>query len=158
MHTSVQWLYLSRSNNSDDNLNLFQLSVMKVQIHFFIFFFLFKETFCGVEKFKSVFCNSSNETIFMNYTCFLKAVSRDVSTMNIRVHLRKPLYKIYFDYEVFYQRLSVYKRQVISVKKTEICSVVNGTNTNILFSWLVGLVQSSLPPGIYHPCPYEVKI
>jgi hypothetical protein len=130
---------------------------MKVGILFVIFLFVnFKEGFCGIEKFKSAYCNSSTKTIFPNFTCFVKPVSRDVSTMNVRGHLRRPIYKAYFDYQIFYRRHSVYSRQVIHVKKIEACSVVNGTNTNVLFSWLVGLLIASAPPGIIHPCPYSV--
>jgi hypothetical protein len=138
----------------------------------------------GVEKYKSVSCSASNQTIFPNYTCFIKAMSRDVSTLNLRVHLQRPIFKMFvslenknleqeikfslffnnhlkllqFDFESRYGQLSAsYRsRKVINFNKYEGCSFLNRTVDNIGFKWLIGLVNSSLPENVIHACPYKV--
>lgn len=137
-------------------------------------FYNFQQIACGIEKFKGVDCSSSNKSIYGNYTCFIKPVSRHKATLNVRAHLRRPIYKVYAssfpisfnqlniifnhlqgNYEVYYKKITTYYRKVINVKKVEVCSIMNGTSPNV--NWVLELVRSTIPKGIEHSCLYEVK-
>lgn len=41
----------------------------------------------------------------------------------------------------------------------EVCQVLNGTNSNPVFKWILDAVSETIPKDFFHPCPYfgEVK-
>jgi len=42
-------------------------------------------------KFRNAECSSSNQSIYNNYTCFVKAVSRVNATLNFSIHFKAPV-------------------------------------------------------------------
>lgn len=58
--------------------------------------------------FKSLRCNASEKIVFQNYSCFAKSYNRDVSTLNMIVTTKYPLFNMTVsDCLLFYQTLVV---------------------------------------------------
>lgn len=34
------------------------------------------------------------------------------------------------------------------------CKCVNGTDSNLIFKWILTSITKTLPKGFFHPCPY----
>jgi Protein of unknown function (DUF1091) len=37
----------------------------------------------------------------------------------------------------------------------DLCEFVNGTQSNLVTKYFIGIFTKSLPPGFVHPCPYS---
>lgn len=103
--------------------------------------------------YKSVKCTSSNITL-SGFKCFVKAYSRTNATLNIFVNISKPVFKAYVTYDHRYKSLSNSQRSIIN-STSEVCSILNGTENNIVFKWIIE--QIPILGSILHPCPYQVR-
>ena len=68
-------------------------------------------------RFRSVKCSADNYTVFLD-SCYLKAYSRKVVTLNIAGSFDKPLNKpCYFQFVLFYRYGNIYR--IIDTKRRE---------------------------------------
>jgi hypothetical protein len=42
--------------------------------------------------------------------------------------------------------------------EVEICGIMNGTETNMIWNWFIDVIKDTLVPGTIHSCPYIVSI
>lgn len=97
-------------------------------------------------------CWSSNKTL-SGHKCFVKAYSRKNTTMNVFVNLTRPLFDVKARYDLTYKYLTNSQRSIIN-STIEICEFLNGTGSNPVFKWIVGLMENF--KHLLHECPYEV--
>lgn len=105
-------------------------------------------------RFKSIKCLSSNSSV-SNFKCIIKAYSQINTTTSIFVTLSKPVFLVYVRFDFRHRSLSNSQRSIINVT-FEICSILNGTQTNPVYKWIIGLL-----PGMekyLHPCPFKVLL
>jgi hypothetical protein len=98
-------------------------------------------------------CQSDNKTIITKY-CYLKAVSRKVVTFNIGIKFLVPYTKPFYGHSIFYYRYGTIFRQIIDVKKVEVCGILDGVDTNPLIKLLIDMIKNAAP-HIIHNCPYK---
>jgi hypothetical protein len=112
-----------------------------------------KENFNFGVRFKSVQCQSDNKTISTNF-CYLKALSRKVVTLNIGIKFLVTYKKPYYiQAEILYRYGTIF-RQVIDLKKNEICSILEGVDINPLGKIIIDMIKTNYP-DIIHKCPYS---
>lgn len=102
-------------------------------------------------RYKSVNCDSSNVTL-SSFKCFIKAYSRTNTTANFLVELKRPIFKVNCRFDLRFKSLSNSQRSIIN-STAEICSILNGTGTNLLYKWFVGMMPEL--ETLIHPCPYQ---
>ncbi|KAL7011601.1 hypothetical protein ACKWTF_014344 [Chironomus riparius] len=102
-------------------------------------------------RFTKILCSSSNVTI-SEFKCFIKAYSQKNTTLNISVNISRPIFDVKAQYNFGSRSLSNSQRSMINVT-IDFCEVLNGTGTNPVFNWLIGMVSEL---KILHPCPYKV--
>lgn len=105
-------------------------------------------------RFKAFQCTSSNITI-TDFKCFIKAHSRRNTTMNIFVNIKKPIYDVKARYDYRAKYLSNSQRAIINVT-LEVCSILNGTGSNPVFNWIMGMMPEL--KSLVHRCPYRVSL
>ena len=103
-------------------------------------------------RYKGVKCHSSNITLSF-YKCFIKANSRKNTTYNIFVNISRPIYSANLHFDFRYRSISNSQRSIIN-STFEICSILNGTESNVLFKWIIGQMPNLVQ--LLHPCPYQV--
>ena len=103
-------------------------------------------------RFKSVKCQSDNKTIMVKY-CYLKAVSRKIVTFNVGLKYLIPHIKPLYLHAIFYYRYGTIFRQIIDLKKLEVCAILDGADTNPLIKLIIDMVKRKAPKMI-HKCPY----
>lgn len=103
-------------------------------------------------RFKSVKCSSDNKTIITKF-CYLKPVSRKIVTLNVGLKLLVPYTKPINGHLIIYYRYGTIFRQIIEIKKHEICSTFFGDDVNPLIKLVVQMIKSKAPNSI-HKCPY----
>ena len=132
-----------------------------LEIKIFTLFVIFSSCFSAREqnrifepyfRFKSTQCSSSNKSL-SGYKCFVKSYSRKNATLNVFVNLTRPVNFVNVQYDFTYRSLSNSQRSIINAT-FEVCSILNGTGSNPVFQWLLGLAPD-LKQGL-HPCPYQV--
>lgn len=121
-------------------------------------------------KFK---CSSSNQSISPDFQCWGKTYSRNYSTINFNIVLQRAsldvmvVEKAYFIILLVYQLMKMIlqveyvlmskkNNEYINVFQTHIklCEFLSGNGVNVFFKWLIELFKTSLPKGMFHPCPY----
>ena len=111
------------------------------------------KNFTNGARFSSLKCEADNKTILVKF-CYLKAVSRKIVTLNFGVKLLVPFVKPYFGQVILYYRYGTIFRQIIDVKKFEICAILDGNDTNPLIKLILEMLKSRAP-NLIHKCPYE---
>ena len=111
-----------------------------------------KLNFEPFSRFKSVKCTASNISA-SSFDCFVKAYSQRNTTLDVIVNFSKPLYIINIRYDFRAKSLSNSQRSIINAT-CEVCSILNGTASNPVYQWLLGMMPE-LKQSI-HPCPYQV--
>lgn len=107
-------------------------------------------------RFRSIECQADNYTTVVNF-CYIKAVSRDVTTLNLFLKNLKPSYKpIYIQMIVFYRYGNIY-REVINTKMIEWCSIMEGMKSHLLLMQTIRQIQASAADSI-HKCPYDTDM
>ena len=103
-------------------------------------------------RFNSVKCTASEISV-SSFNCFVKAYSQRNTTLNFIVNISKPLFDLNIRYDFRTKSLSNSQRSLINAT-FEVCSILNGTGSNPVFQWIIGLT-----PGLkkmLHHCPYQV--
>ncbi|CAH1733836.1 unnamed protein product [Chironomus riparius] len=128
---------------------------------FFLLFLYFSMNFAArvqkqnlepYSRFKSIHCNSSNITV-SGYKCYIKAFSRTNTTTNIFVNLTRPVHSFNVRYDLRFKSLSNSQRSIINTT-LEVCSILNGTGSNPVYKWFIGMMPEL--EELLHPCPYKV--
>ena len=101
-------------------------------------------------RFRSVKCRSDNTTIFVKY-CYLKAVSRDIVTLNLGTRYLVPYTKPFYVRSVFSYRYGTIFREIINTQ-CEACALVEGAEKNPLIKALHGMLRSRAPKLVTN-CP-----
>lgn len=105
-------------------------------------------------------CNKveMDKFFYPNYTCFAKAVNRDVSTMNFYYKLKKDVSKGWVTTTLQYKYGTIF-RDIFTLKKVEACGalwmVMGDKEKNPLLQTLYMFAKLSIP-DIIHVCPYKV--
>ncbi|KAG5673116.1 hypothetical protein PVAND_003190 [Polypedilum vanderplanki] len=130
---------------------------------FLIFFMCLNFTIAANEKkienyvegyrFKSVSCWADNETIATKY-CYIKAVSRIVTTLNIGVKILKAFRKPYYVRLILSYRYGTITRPVIDTKEQEWCGAMNGENIHLFMQMTITQIQRTASK-LFHKCPYD---
>ena len=110
------------------------------------------QNFEPFSRFKSVKCTATNISV-SSFDCFVKAYSQRNTTLNVIVNFSKPLNIINIRYDFRAKSLSNSQRSIINAT-CEVCSILNGTASNPVYQWLLGMMPE-LKQSI-HPCPYQV--
>jgi hypothetical protein len=105
-------------------------------------------------RFTNVKCLTSNISV-SGFKCFIKSYSRRNTTLNVFVNLTKSIHDIKVRYDLRYKSLSNAQRSIINTT-IEVCSFLNGTDTNPVFKWLIGVIPNL--STFLHPCPYQVCV
>jgi hypothetical protein len=112
-----------------------------------------KEPFETGFRFRSVKCTTDNVTAFTNF-CFLKAISRRFTTLNISFNFTRPLDRPIDVQQIFRKKLTQSYHTMIDTKRVEWCDIMEGKGRNIVLQLVIDMVKGSAP-GIFHKCPYE---
>ncbi|KAL7011602.1 hypothetical protein ACKWTF_014345 [Chironomus riparius] len=91
-------------------------------------------------RFTAMKCWSSNKSL-SGYNCYVKAYSRTNTTMNAFVNLTRPLFAVKARYDLTYKYLTNSQRSIIN-STLEICEFLNGTESNPVFKWIIGLMEN----------------
>lgn len=128
----------------------------------FIFFIIFQSAslinprrrfnFEPYIRYTGIKCWSSNSSI-SSYTCFIKSYSRDNSTLNICLNLTRPIFNVKGRYDMTFKYLTNSQRSIINAT-LEICEHFNGTISNPVLKWILGMNRNL--DRLIHPCPYKV--
>lgn len=106
-------------------------------------------------KFTSIKCESTNKSI-TSLKCFLKMITRRNISFNVLANISRPLNKFKMQYELLFNDIGNTKRLIIN-ETIDLCPFLDGTNTNPVMKWLIGIMSASLKE-IIHPCPYFVRL
>lgn len=90
-----------------------------------------------------------------SYKCFLKAYSRRNVTVTVFANISRSLYDYKMRHELLFSDIGNAKRTIIN-ETIDMCAFLNGTNTNVLFKWIVGVLDANFKKYV-HPCPYFVR-
>lgn len=126
----------------------------KIFLLFVIFSNIFplKQDLDPYMRYTNVKCLTSNCSM-SGFKCFIKSYSRLNTTLNVFVNLTKPLFDLKVRYDFRHKSLSNSQRSIIN-STVDVCSFLNGTDTNPIFKWILGVVPNLAK--LLHPCPYEV--
>lgn len=112
-----------------------------------------QKNFVNGTRFQSINCQANNSTLIINY-CFIKAISRKVTTINIGLSFLKPVNKpIYVLFSLNYRYGLIY-REVINTKKQEWCEIMEGKSTHLYITQTINQIKETAP-HLIHKCPYE---
>ena len=82
-------------------------------------------------KFRSVKCEIFDNSSVLTKFCFVKPISRSVSSLNLGFDVIKPLYSIIMQVIGYYRYGNVY-REVMNTNLVNFCAVMNGLDNNLL--------------------------
>ena len=133
------------------------MSNFKLFLLIFYFFQSFasriqKQNFDPYSRYKSINCSASLITL-SSFECFVKAYSRTNTTLNIIANISRPIYFVKIQFDLRAKSLSNSERSIINVT-FESCSILNGTMSNPVYHWVMGMMPAL--KQILHPCPYQV--
>ncbi|KAL7011867.1 hypothetical protein ACKWTF_014497 [Chironomus riparius] len=114
------------------------------------------ESFTNGTRFRSIECKADNLTSIFNF-CYIKAVSRRVTTFNVGYKMLKPISKPFYIQLILYYRYGLIYREVIDTKKQDWCEIMNGKSTHLFISQTIAQVKEGAP-FMFHKCPYEGEI
>ncbi|CAO1419125.1 unnamed protein product [Diamesa serratosioi] len=106
-------------------------------------------------RFFKVECSSSGLTLKAPI-CFVKAYSRNLTTVNFSVVLKRDLMKVYCKYDIEYKYGSFY-RNLWQTASLDWCSFMNGDFQNVVHTMLIDVLKQS-SPHLFHKCPYKGAI
>ena len=96
-----------------------------------------------LSRFRSIECEADNYTTSVGY-CYIKAVSRHVTTLNVLLKNLKPSYKPLYVQMILYYRYGNIYREVIDTKRIEWCGIMEGLTAHMFlmqtmnnFLWLM---------------------
>ena len=86
--------YKSHSHISELNMKSFVLIFVAIYLKF-----VFGDGILSIKKFQ---CTINSKYIYPNFSCFPKSYSRNVSTGNVAVFLRKPVFEAFVSFSLFF--------------------------------------------------------
>lgn len=104
-------------------------------------------------RFKSIKCECDNKTIEIRY-CYLKAVSRQIVTINVNVKILIPIVKPCYIQLILYYRYGTIFRQAIDTKQVEWCELMNGKEVHQYIKIIIDQLRQSAA-SLFHKCPYD---
>jgi len=107
-----------------------------------------------VLKFKSIKCSSSNKTLAPDYKCFIKAYSRRNTTINMSGTIMSPIYDAKGHLLLTYEYMKKGNPRTMINATADVCSFLNGTKSDVLMKWVIGIIGHYMPAGLVHSCPY----
>jgi len=111
------------------------------------------KNFTNGVRFSSLKCKADNKTTLIKF-CYLKAVSRKIVTFNLGVKFLVPFVKPSFGHTIVYYRYGTIYRQIIEIKKFELCEILDGGDTSPLIKLFIDMLKSR-SPHLIHKCPYD---
>ncbi|KAL7012337.1 hypothetical protein ACKWTF_014786 [Chironomus riparius] len=107
-------------------------------------------------RFRSIECDADNYTTSVGF-CYIKAVSRRVTTLNVHFKNLKPSFKPLYVRMILYYRYGNIYREVIDTKRVEWCSIMEGMTAHLFLMQTINQIMEIAGKAI-HKCPYEVDI
>lgn len=104
-------------------------------------------------RFKSASAISLNSNLATVHYCYIKAYSRNYSTLNWGWTYHRPINKPFYITLIFEYKYGTIYRPVITSKPLEFCEMVEGKGTNVLMKMIINLIKDSVP-DLIHKCPY----
>jgi Protein of unknown function (DUF1091) len=106
-----------------------------------------------VFRFRAADCKSyDNYTMAFKY-CYVKAVSRKVTTLNFGYEYAKPMYNFYVQVIINYRYGNIY-REIGNTKLMDWCPMMKNSNMNPILNMIVDICGNELKK-VLHQCPYE---
>ncbi|XP_070507825.1 uncharacterized protein [Chironomus tepperi] len=112
--------------------------------------------FTYASRFRSIECKADNYTTSVEY-CYIKAVSRSVTTLNIHLKNLRPSYKPLYVHMILYYRYGNIYREVINTKRIEWCSMMEGFSAHLFLVQTIQQIKEFADKAI-HKCPYDLDI
>lgn len=112
-----------------------------------------KEEFVKGRRFTALECRPENTSIAIHY-CYIKAISRRVTTLNVGLTFIKPLKRQFNVQFVENYRYGNIYREVINTHKLDFCGLMGNSLSNPFVSSIMNEVKASAPQ-LFHKCPYE---
>lgn len=106
-------------------------------------------------KFRSVECENFDNSTAMFTFCFVKPLSRTVTSLNFGYEIFKPLNSIFIQIIAFFRYGNIY-REILDTKVIDLCSAMNGADYNLFLKLVIDII-SMTAPKLFHKCPYEGK-
>ncbi|KAG5684832.1 hypothetical protein PVAND_014043 [Polypedilum vanderplanki] len=113
----------------------------------------------GSLRFHLVKCEPSeiglDKFYFQNYSCYAKALSRDLSVFNVYFMFKENIYKVWVKGHLEYKYGTIY-RPVISLPIVELCLIFDTIteNKNLLILEIYKVINT-IVPNLVHSCPYK---
>jgi len=107
-------------------------------------------------RFRSIECDANNKSIIVEY-CYIKAVSRQHATLNVKIHHNEPIpAPVYVQLILFYRYGNIY-REVIDTKRIDWCAIMDGISGHLFLMNIMQLVRS-IAGTAFQKCPYKLDI
>jgi hypothetical protein len=107
-------------------------------------------------RFRSIECDANNKTAIVEY-CFIKAVSRQHATLNVKIHFTEPISAPVYVHLILYYRYGNIYREVIDTKKIDWCPIMDGMNAHLFLMQILKLIRPIAGTGL-QTCPYKFDI
>lgn len=106
-------------------------------------------------KFKSVKCFLFDPTYAKFNKCYIKAVSRKLSTLNFHMEVLK-IVRGPINVEVdFFLRFNTITRQIYPTVRFDWCAIMRGDGIMEKFAeFILSLLKDTIPQEYFHKCPY----
>lgn len=111
------------------------------------------QVFNNGSRFRSTECQADNDTTIVQH-CYVKAVSRRVTTLSIKLKTLRPSYKPLYVQMILYYRYGNIYREVIDTKRIEWCGIMDGVKTHLFFVQILDQIREFAGDN-FHRCPYN---
>lgn len=106
-------------------------------------------------KFRSVKCeNFDNSSAILSF-CFVKPISRTVTSLNFGLEIFKPLNSFFLRLIANFRYGNIY-REIVDTKIVDFCGAMSGTEFNPFLKMSIEIISQSIP-NLFHKCPYVGK-
>jgi hypothetical protein len=136
---------------------------MSLNLKFFLICVLISNTALANDewmkmKFKSVKCNIMEPSYAKTLKCFVKPISRNLSTLNLDFELLKIIRgPIIVETQLFLRYLTIYRPAYPNVK-FDFCEIMRGDGMFNKFAlYLISFVKDSVPQ-LFHKCPFSGRL
>ncbi|KAL7012334.1 hypothetical protein ACKWTF_014783 [Chironomus riparius] len=107
-------------------------------------------------RFRSIECDANNRSAIVEY-CYIKPVSRQHATLNVKIHFTEVIYKpVYVNLILFYRYGNIY-REVINTKVIEWCTIMDGIANHLFLMQVIDFVKQ-YSGNTMRKCPYETDV
>lgn len=107
-------------------------------------------------RFRSIECDANNKSAVIKY-CYIKAVSREHATLNVKVHFTEVINKpVFVNLILFYRYGNIY-REVINTKVIEWCAIMDGISNHLFLMQVIDFIKQFAGNSL-RKCPYDTDI